>query len=61
MKTKIKVILIVVIFSSLSYSSCDVFEAMYNCKKCSKPGEKTVEACGQHEIDDYEERNYDCK
>jgi len=64
MKTKrinITVILIIVIISTLSYSSCEVFETMFNCKKCSKSGEKNVEACGQHEIDDYEQSGYNCK
>jgi len=47
--------------SVLSYSSCDVFEYIFNCKTCSASGQKDVEACGQHQIDEYESSGWDCK
>jgi len=60
-KTNIKVIILVTMLSVLSYSSCDVFEYIFNCKTCSASGQKDVEACGQHQIDEYESSGWDCK
>jgi hypothetical protein len=60
-RVNIKVIFIVAIISVLSYSSCDVFKYIFNCKTCSTSGQKDVEVCGQHEIDEYENSGWDCK
>ncbi len=60
-RVNLKVIFIVSFLSVLSYSSCDVFEALFNCKTCSASGQKDVEVCGQHQIDEYEDSGWDCK
>jgi len=64
MKTKrvhFKVIFCFIVLFILSFNSCDPMESLFDCKKCSKSGQKTVEVCSQRDIDDYESSGWTCK